>query len=134
MARFKVSRSRTVLVAIWLAVAIQFLWWKQPGFWRSPYLKYEQARLLASERRNPEAIAEMERAIGEDPNNGGYATFKGYLELGEQRYAAAEASFGRALSLSAGDVEARLGLAEALVRQGRTDEGLRALNTKAAEP
>jgi tetratricopeptide (TPR) repeat protein len=127
MARFRVTRSRTVLVAVWLVAAIQFLWWKQPGFWRSPFLRYEQARMLASDRRNGEAIAEMERALAEDPDNAGYATYKGHLELVEQRYDDAETSFTRAIRLRADEIEARLGLAEALVRQARADEAIRAL-------
>ncbi len=122
-----VLRSRTVIVAIWLAAAFQFLWWQQPGFWRTPYLRYEEAQALVADRRTEEAIAEMAQALAEDPGNAGYATFKGFLELAAPRPAEAEASFRRALELTADDIDARLGLAESLVRQERAAEGLQAL-------
>lgn len=118
----KPFRHRGVLVAVWLAFAVQFLSAKRPGFWRTPYLRYETARTLAASGRDAEAIAEMDRALIDDEQNAGYVTFKGFLEARAGRHDDARQSFSRALTMRPDDREVRLALAAAHVQLGRHAE------------
>jgi tetratricopeptide (TPR) repeat protein len=127
-------RHRGVLVALWLGFAVEFLWWKQPGFWQTPFLAFDAARRLADEQRDLEAIEEMKRAVSQDARNAGFLAFKGYLELRSGRVEDALESFTRGMALRPDDIETLLGLAEANVRLGRETEArtiLEALNQHA---
>jgi tetratricopeptide (TPR) repeat protein len=115
-------RHRGILVALWLTFAVEFLAWRQPGFWRVPFRRYEAARTLADQGRVADAIAEMNHAVFEDASNAGYLTFKAFLESRAGRAEAARVSFTRALALGGDDIALRLGLADANVRSGRYDE------------
>ena len=132
--RFNPFRSRATIVAAWLTVTFLFLSSNRPGFWRSPYSRFQHAQALANDRQVPEAIDEIARARADDPGNAGYAEFEGYLELGEGRLRDAEASFSRALALAPNRFEARLGLADTLIRQGRVPEALPQLALPGSEP
>ncbi|NOT44550.1 MAG: glycosyltransferase, partial [Acidobacteria bacterium] len=113
---------RTVLVSAWLIVTVGFLWVQQPGFWRSPYLRYEQARQLEAAGQTADAIAEVGRAVADDPANAGYRSYKGYLELAAGRAPEAERSFRDAEALAPAVPDVQLGLAESLGLQGRQAE------------
>ena len=54
--------SREVLVAAWLIIAFGFLWVRLPGFWRSPYQRYQEAQRLQAAGRPQDASAEMAMA------------------------------------------------------------------------
>jgi tetratricopeptide (TPR) repeat protein len=116
--------TREVLVAAWLVLAFGFLWVRLPGFWRSPYQRFEEARRLDSAGRSGDASTEMALAIDEEPANSGYLVYQGNLQLRLGRLAEAEQSFRAALSRGL-NVEASLGLARAL--QSRPDEARRVL-------
>ena len=105
--------SREVLVAAWLIVAFGFLWARLPGFWRSPYQRYEEAQRLQSAGRPEDASAEMAMAIVEDQGNAGYLVYQGYLQLQLGLAPEAERSF-REASRQGAQAEASLGLARAL--------------------
>jgi len=120
-------RHRGVLVALWLGFAIEFLWWRQPGFWQTPFLAFDAARQLADEQRDLEAIEEMKRAVAQDARNAGFLAFKGYLELRSGRLEDALESFTRGMALRPDDFETLLGLAEANVRLGRETEARKIL-------
>lgn len=127
-------RHRGILVAVWLALSVEFLAWRRPGFWRVPFRQYEAARALADQGRDPEAIAEMARAVDVEGTNAGYLTFKGYLESRAGRAADAHASFTRALAAGGDGVEIRLGLADASARLGRAAEARQLLAELASSP
>lgn len=105
--------TREVLVAVWLVLAYGFLWMRLPGFWRSPFQRYEEAQRLEQAGRDADAEAEMAMALDEEPDNAGYRVYQGNLQLRLDRPAAAEASFRAALQQRP-DAEASLGLARAL--------------------
>jgi cytochrome c-type biogenesis protein CcmH/NrfG len=125
--RSNLLRSRTAIVAIWLAAASLSLSWNRPAWWQSPYPRFQHAEALADGGRLPEAIDEAAHALADDPTNAGYAEFKGYLELRDGRWRDAQGSFSRALTLGSERPDARLGLAEALMRQDRTADAAREL-------
>jgi tetratricopeptide (TPR) repeat protein len=123
--------TREILVAVWLAVAFGFLFVRLPGFWRSPYQRYEEARRLETAGRAADASAEMAMAIVEEPANTGYLVYQGNLQLRLGRPEEAERTFREALE-HGDQVEASLGLARAL--QAKPAEARRVLQELEPRP
>ena len=112
------------VIAVWLGAVVGATVWRYPEFWVSPPERFARATAYHEEGRTHEAIVQVRAAIAKDPRHADYRIFEGYrlLELNEP--AAAEASFRAALERRGDRAEARLGLADALTRQGRRDEAL----------
>jgi tetratricopeptide (TPR) repeat protein len=68
------------------------------------------------------AVAQLQRAVRTEPNNGNAQRWLGEALLGTDRADAAVAAFERALAAAPNDVAARHGLGQAYVRLGRLDE------------
>lgn len=125
--RSKLTRSAAIALALWLLAVIGLVLWLRPQFWVQPHDRFQEAQALSHERRWPEALAAIDRALAADPNNAGYLVFKAYRQLDLGRPADAEQTFRRALGVDPSNVEARLGVATVLAKQGHRDPALAAL-------
>jgi predicted Zn-dependent protease len=115
-------------LAVWLTAVVGVTIRRYPGFWQRPELQFEHAQQLAAHGRNADALAAIDAALTRIPDNPHYLTFRGYRELDAKEAGAAERTFRRVLSVSAGDADARLGLAEALRREGKRTLAARVLD------
>ncbi len=75
----------------------------------------------------------MDKALERDPDNPGYLTFQGSLELKSGDETTAEKSYKRALALVPDNAEAALGLGELLLKQNRDKEALDTLDSLEAK-
>ncbi len=71
------------------------------------------AQIAESENDSPRAISYLEQALAKDPGLVRGWVFKGEVELGEQAYDAALASFTRGAALPGGEVAGQLGIVRA---------------------
>ena len=94
------------------------------------------AEIQARVGKAPQAEASALAALDQRPGNASAATRAGDQCAAARRYAAAEACYRKAVESSSSDVNAKLGLALSILRQGRADEAsaaIRGLNS-AAKP
>ena len=83
---------------------------------------WHRAAALEQEGRFEEAADELESLSSSYPQDYGLALQRAWLQFQAREYAASETSYRRALSLSSGSFEAKLGLAWSLIRQGDLEE------------
>lgn len=108
-----------------LILAYGFLWVRLPGFWRSPYQRFQEAQRLEADGHTADAASELSMAVDEEPRNTGYLVALGHLQLKLDRDEEADHAFSRALE-NGPNAEASLGLAEAAV--ARPTDAQRALD------
>ena len=135
--RSKTDKKRSFWLAlgliIWVAAALGTLLHYHPEFWKDGYSYFKDARELAEQGKLPEAQAKMDKALERDPDNPGYLTFQGSLELKSGDETTAEKSYKRALALVPDNAEAALGLGELLLKQNRDKEALDTLDSLEAK-
>ncbi|MBM3792417.1 MAG: tetratricopeptide repeat protein, partial [Acidobacteria bacterium] len=120
---------RALVVGVWLLVALGLILWRDPDFWRSPDDLYQKSATLEKQGSLQQASAVLDQLLQRTPRDPGLWVRKGYLELQASRLENAHRSFGTALSLSSGNIEASLGLAETASRLKDPSSAWKALNS-----
>ena len=123
-ARRRLLVAAAAVLAVWFGAVVGATVWRYPEFWVSPPERFARASALHEEGRTEDAIVQVRAAIAKDPAHADYRIFEGYRLLELNDTSAAEASFRAALERQGDGAEARLGLADALTRQGRRAEAL----------
>ncbi len=118
-------------ISIWVVAALGTLIYVNPEFWKDGYSYFKDAQELAKQNKLSEAIAAMNKALGRDPDNSGYLTYRASLQEQSGDTTAAEQGYKNALSLAPDNAEAALGLGQLLLEQNRPQEALQTLDTLA---
>jgi len=120
-----------LFIAFWGVALLAVLCWYAPEFWRDAVDYYNKAVSLQEKGRYEEALKPLDRAIRMDPENAGYLTTRGNIQLAMGDYAGAEDTFREVSVLDPDEAEALFGMVEAARRQERRDEALKGLDQMA---
>ncbi|MGD9873885.1 MAG: tetratricopeptide repeat protein [Kiritimatiellia bacterium] len=120
-----------LFIAFWAVALLAVLCWYAPEFWRDAVDYYNKAVSLQEKGRNEEALKPLSRAIKMDPENTGYLTTRGNIQLGLKDYAGAEETFRQIIVLDPDAAEALFGLVETSRRQEQRDAALEWLDQMA---
>lgn len=113
-----------LFIFFWGAALLAVLCWYAPEFWRDAVDYYNQAVSLQQKGRLEESLKPLARAVKMDPENTGYLTTRGNIQLELKDYAGAEETFRQIMVLDPDNAEALFGLVETSRRQEQRDAAL----------
>jgi tetratricopeptide (TPR) repeat protein len=114
----KIKWVRLLVLGAWVVVVLGFVAWREPGFWKDAPEHFGDAEAWLARGVLEQASRAVDRALRDDPDNPGYLTFKGHLDLRRNRLEAAESAFRSALRSAPAHADGLMGLADVLLQRG----------------